>query len=306
MALKEKQIAECADRLAQIGARRNEPMRDHTSFRIGGAADIFAVPKNDDELLSALNTAAELEIPVFCMGNGSNLLVSDDGIEGLVISLISRDCDVSFEGVNMSAGAWSLFSTVVKRSVEAGFTGLEWGAGIPGTVGGACAMNAGAYGGEVKNCLVNVDAIVKNENGYEKKTFAVQPDDLGYRRSKFAFPGMIVTRATFLLAPDDCGARERMADYTHRRTTKQPLSLPSAGSVFKRPEGHFAGALIESAGLKGACVGRAQVSELHAGFIVNTGGATARDVKKLIELIQKRVYDMSGVMLETEIKQIGR
>lgn len=306
MPITQKEIDICFDKLRTLGARRNEPMCEHTSFKIGGCADLFVCPDNADELLFVLNTAAELDIPVFCMGNGTNLLVSDDGIEGLVVTMRTKECDIVIEGTALYANAMSLFSTVAKKSVDAGLSGLEWAAGIPGTVGGACAMNAGAYGGEVKNCLVSVDVIEKRENGYAKNTYAVKEGDLGYRKSKFAYPDMIVTRAHFELSPDDGHTRERMDDYTRRRTTKQPLSQPSAGSVFKRPEGHFAGALIEQAGLKGESCGGAQVSELHAGFIVNKGGATAKDVLALIQLIQKRVYEMSGIMLETEIKQIGR
>ena len=306
MSLDVERIEECYHRLSVLDARKNEPMREHTSFKIGGAADIFVCPKNADEILLALNTASDLDIPVFCMGNGTNLLVSDDGIEGLVVAMRTKDCEIRIDGTELYANAMSLFSSVAKKSVDAGLMGLEWAAGIPGTVGGACAMNAGAYNGEVKNCLVRVDVIEKRGNGYAKNTYAVKEGDLGYRRSKFAYPEMIVTGVHFHLSPDDGHTRERMDDYTKRRTTKQPLNMPSAGSVFKRPEGHFAGSLIEQAGLKGVCVGGAQVSELHAGFIVNKGGATAKDVLALIQLIKDRVFEMSGVRLEEEVRFVGR
>ena len=306
MPITQTKLDTCFDKLKPLGAKRNEPMCEHTSFKIGGCADLFVCVDNADELLFVLNTAAELALPVFCMGNGTNLLVSDDGIEGLVVAMRTKECDVKIDGTALYANAVSLFSTVAKKSVDAGLMGLEWAAGIPGTVGGACAMNAGAYGGEVKNCLVRVDVIEKRENVYVKNTYAVKEDDLGYRTSKFAYPGMIVTGAHFELSPDDGHTRERMDDYTKRRTTKQPLNMPSAGSVFKRPEGHFAGSLIEQAGLKGVKVGGAQVSELHAGFIVNKGGATAKDVLALIQLIKDRVFEMSGVRLEEEVRFVGR
>lgn len=308
MPVTQQQIDLCYTKLKAIGAKKNVPMSDRTSFRIGGAADILVCPKNTDEIMTALTAADLLGLPVMCIGNGSNLLVSDDGIEGLVIMLRSKETDTRIDKADctMYASAFSLFSSVAKKSVDSGLMGLEWGAGIPGTVGGACAMNAGAYGGEIKNCLTKINVIRKQNGGYAECTYDVEPSDLGYRRSRFAFPDMIITGATFSLSPDDGKTRERMDDFTCRRTTKQPLSLPSAGSVFKRPEGHFAGALIEQAGLKGVSVGGAQVSELHAGFIVNRGGATANDVLSLIQLIKQRVFEMSGVQLEEEVRFVGR
>lgn len=302
-----KCIDACFFELETMGAKRNVPMCEHTSFKIGGAADIMFVPEGEAELLFALNCAKKHDVPVFVMGNGSNLLVSDKGIRGLVIKLRAKTADIQFDRDNMlmTVSASTLFSVAVKNSVDEGFMGLEWGAGIPGTVGGAVSMNAGAYGGEIKDRLKSVRIISQTERGYEVSDVDVKYDDLAYRYSRFSFPNAIVLSAVFSLMPDDSKTRERMDSYTRRRTEKQPLSLPSAGSVFKRPEGHFAGALIEEAKLKGFAVGGAQVSELHAGFIVNTGGATAEDVIKLIEIIKNKVYEKSGVMLCEELKLIG-
>ena len=297
----------CFDKLVSFGAIRNVPMSEHTSFRIGGPADIFFVPHNEQELLYALNCAETYDMPVFIMGNGSNLLVNDNGIHALVIKLRETEPHILFDTdkATMNVSASTLFSAAVKRSVENGFMGLEWGAGIPGTVGGAIAMNAGAYGGEIKNSILSISALIKTDTGYEHKDFTVQDGDFAYRYSKYAYPDSIVLNATFALAPDDGEAHMRMEDYTRRRIAKQPLAYPSAGSVFKRPEGHYAGALIEEAGLKGQRIGGAQVSELHAGFIINTGGATAADVLALIDLIKKRVYENSGVKLEEELRITG-
>lgn len=290
-----------------LGAITNASMREHTSFHIGGAADLLFIPKSTDELVFALNCAESFGVPVFVMGNGSNLLVHDRGIRGLVIKIKGSEAQIEFddEHCTMTVSASTLFSVAVKRSVDAGFMGLEWGAGIPGTVGGAISMNAGAYGGEVKNCIKSVDALVKENGSYKVKRFDVCDSDMGYRYSRFSYPEFIITGAEFTLMKDDGEAAQRMAEYTLKRTSKQPLSYPSAGSVFKRPVGHFAGALIEQAGLKGKSVGGAQVSELHAGFIINTGNATADDVCRLIKLIKEKVHDESGVMLEEELKITG-
>lgn len=292
------------ERLSNYNAaiETNAPMRDYTSFRIGGPADVLVTPKDEEAAVSAIAIAKELELPCAVIGNGSNLLVSDAGIEGVVVRIASEFSGITYDGNVLHVLGGTLMSVAAKDSVERGFMGLEWAAGIPGTLGGAVAMNAGAYGGEIKQTLTKVCCYV----GGEVVEIIPKDEDMGYRRSCFAAPDMIVLWAEFTLLPDDGGARERMADFSKRRREKQPLSYPSAGSTFKRPEGYFAGALIEQAGLKGKRIGGAEVSELHAGFVINVGGATCRDVLDLIAYIQNEVYSHSGVQLETEVKFIGR
>ena len=276
-------------------------MRAYTTFKAGGKARLLALPRNEGELVACLNAAAENGVSHYVIGNGSNILVRDGGFPGLIIKIGQGFSKLQVQGNVLSAGAGARMSVTAKTALSAGLMGLEWAAGIPGSVGGAVAMNAGAYGGEIKQALRRVRAI---EDGAIHE-FSVQPEELGYRKSAYCAPARIVLCAEFELLPDDGGAAARMADYAARRREKQPLSLPSAGSTFKRPEGHFAGALIEQAGLKGTRVGGAEVSTLHAGFIVNAGGATARDITDLIALVQARVFDMSGVRLEPEVKIIG-
>ena len=282
--------------------RTNAPMAEYTSFRIGGPAELLFMPEDREQLEIGMSKAEELGVPYMIIGNGSNLLVSDGGIDGLVIRIAGDFSGIEYSGNKLKARAGTLISAAAKDSVERGLMGLEWAAGIPGTVGGAVAMNAGAYGGEIKQVLTNVEYI---EDG-EVRSAEPGEGDLGYRFSRFTAPERIVLSAEFSLSPDDGVTRERMRDYAERRRTKQPLAYPSAGSTFKRPAGRYAGALIEQAGLKGASVGGAEVSTLHAGFIINKGGATCEDVKRLIELVQERVYESSGVALETEVKLIGR
>ncbi|MDR0839852.1 MAG: UDP-N-acetylmuramate dehydrogenase [Christensenellaceae bacterium] len=282
--------------------RVHVPMAEHTSFRIGGPADLFFEPEDAPSLARALRLAKECGAPVFILGNGTNLLVSDRGIEGLVIHLGERFSGMRCEGNRVHALAGTLVSGLAAYAAAQGLMGLEWAAGIPGSVGGAVAMNAGAYGGEVAQSLERVEYL---QHG-EVAVCAPQAGDMGYRYSAFGAPERIVLSATFRLAPDDGGAAQRMRDYAARRKAKQPLASPSAGSAFKRPAGFFAGALIEQAGLKGFRVGGAQVSALHAGFIINTGGATSADVRGLIAEVQKRVFERSGVRLEPEVKFVGR
>ncbi|MDO4567475.1 MAG: UDP-N-acetylmuramate dehydrogenase [Clostridia bacterium] len=277
------------------------PMREYTSFRIGGPAAALYEPSDAAELICALNAAQALRLPVFVMGNGTNLLVSDKGIDALVIRLGEAMSSVSVCGERVTAGAGALMSSVAKQSVAAGLMGLECLSGIPGSLGGAVAMNAGAYGAQVGDSVTTVWGVKDGE----LRQFDVFNGDFGYRFSSFAAPDVIVCAVELSLKRDDGTARARMAECTRARTEKQPLAYPSAGSVFKRPNGNFAGALIERAGLKGLSVGGAQVSELHAGFIINRGNATCEDVLELIYRVQKAVFDEFGVMLETEIKHIG-
>lgn len=281
--------------------RRSVPMREHTTFRIGGPALGFFEPESFEELSDVLNTAHELDVPVFIMGNGSNLLVSDNGIKALVIKIGESLSEINIDGSIVTSGAGALLSNVARQSIASGLMGLELISGIPGTIGGALAMNAGSYGAQIGDFVVSVKGI-KNGKLIECD---IRDGDFGYRTSSFGAPEFIVCEATLKLKPDDGGAVGRMAETSRLRREKQPLTYPSAGSVFKRPEGHFAGALIDNAGLKGFQIGGAQVSELHAGFIVNKGGATCSDVLNLIYHIQKTVFDKFGVMLETEVKYIG-
>ncbi|MBO4848477.1 MAG: UDP-N-acetylmuramate dehydrogenase [Clostridia bacterium] len=271
---------------------------DCTTFRTGGRIALFAEPKDADAACRLLSYADKNGVPYYLIGNGSNLLIPDEGLDKLFIKLSGELCSFRMDGDILKCGAGASMAAAAKYSVSCGFMGLEWAAGIPGTVGGAVAMNAGAYGGEIKQVL---SSITYYSDGCLKHIEA-DPDALGYRRSDYSYPDMTVLEAEFKLLPDDGGAKERMEDYSARRRDKQPLNYPSAGSTFKRPEGHFAGALIEGAGLKGTSVGGACVSRKHAGFVVNTGGATTRDILELIDIVRNTVYEKYGVMLEPEVK----
>lgn len=280
----------------------NEPMSRHTTFRVGGPADLMYFPASSSQLVKALNAAEERQIPVLVMGNGSNMIVRDGGIRGLVIVLGERFSQISIEGEILSTQAGASMARVAAAAQAASLSGLEFISGIPGTLGGGCAMNAGAYGGQLSDVLVDAEVY---RNG-EIRTLSREELKMGYRTTLPLREGGIVLSARFRLTPDDGEAiMARMKDLNARRRDKQPLNFPSAGSTFKRPEGYFAGALIEQAGLKGRTVGGAQVSEKHAGFIVNIGGATAKDITDLIALVQEEVRRASGVQLETEVRIIG-
>lgn len=288
------------EKIGKIEYRLNEPASRHTTFRIGGPISVFAEPADEIELSVLICAAKEMGYPYYVIGNGSNLLISDKGIDGLVIKIGEKMSDVRIDGTRVYAQAGALLCSVAKSSVAAGLKGLEWAAGIPGFVGGAVAMNAGAYGGDI-------GSVVKNVTFYEAgkiRRASVSDDDFGYRRSAFSFPERIVLNVEFELCCDDGTAKGLMEEYNVRRKSKQPLEFPSAGSTFKRPEGHFAGQLIEQAGLKGRSIGGAMVSSKHAGFIINTGDATCDDVTKLIELIKAEVFKNSGIMLEPEVKTL--
>lgn len=280
----------------------NEPMSRHTTFRVGGPADLMYFPASSSQLVKALSAAEERQIPVLVMGNGSNMIVRDGGIRGLVIVLGERFSQISIEGEILSAQAGASMARVAAAAQASSLSGLEFASGIPGTLGGGCAMNAGAYGGQLSDVLVDAEVYL---NG-EIRTLSREELQMGYRTTLPLREGGIVLSARFKLTPDDGEAiMARMKDLNARRRDKQPLNFPSAGSTFKRPEGYFAGALIEQAGLKGRTVGGAQVSEKHAGFIVNIGGATAKDITDLIALVQEEVLRASGVRLETEVRIIG-
>ena len=286
-----------------IEYRLNEPMRAHTTFKIGGEADIFIIPASPAALISAVKKCAELEIPYFILGNGSNLLVSDGGIEGAVISLAGIN-GISAKGEKITCGAGAMLSSVCLKALSLSLTGIEFAYGIPGTAGGALYMNAGAYGGQMADVIESAECLTASG---EIKTLKKEDMRLGYRSSVFKKGGLIIISLTLALKKGDkAEIKAEMDELLNRRKQKQPLEYPSAGSTFKRPEGYFAGALIEKNGLKGLTVGGAQVSEKHAGFVINRGGATAADVKALIGKIQKKVFENDGVMLEPEVIFTGR
>ena len=281
----------------------DELMSKHTTFKIGGPADFFLTPQNEEQLKKAYLAAKQAELPVLILGNGSNLLVGDKGIRGVVICLFKKMDSIEFCGEKLVAGCGVPMSRVSNAALKAELGGFEFASGIPGTVGGGVYMNAGAYGFELKDIIETVRYMDSEGNISE---LTCDECEFGYRESIFEKKGYIVLGCTFKLKKDNADViREKINDYAQRRNTKQPIEKPSAGSVFKRPEGYFAGALIENANLKGFSIGGAQVSEKHAGFIVNTGGATARDILDLIKHIQAVVYEKNGVKLETEVKLVG-
>lgn len=280
-----------------------EPMKNHVTFRVGGPADFFVTPKNYEELSGVLKCCAKYEMPCYIMGNGSNLLVSDQGYRGVVIQLFRQLNDIQCEGNVIRAQAGALLSAVANRALEEKLTGFEFAAGIPGTLGGACVMNAGAYGGEMKDVLKSVTVLTREG---ERITLQKNELELGYRTSIIAKKDYIVLEAEIELEAGDAEEiKAVMDDLKERRTTKQPLEYPSAGSTFKRPEGYFAGKLIQSSGLQGFQVGGAQVSEKHCGFVINKDQATAADIAELIRQVQDRVEEKFGVRLETEVKRLG-
>lgn len=280
-----------------------EPMSKHTSFRIGGPADFFVQPANEEELWNALYLARQEKVPFFIVGNGSNLLVSDEGFRGMILHTGGMLKDISVEESVIYAQAGALLSTVAKTALEHGLAGMEFAAGIPGTLGGAVCMNAGAYGGEMKDILL--DAEVLTQEG-ERLVLPVEELDLSYRHSVIFEKNYVVLAAHIRLSRGDTAEiKNRMNELAGARRDKQPLEYPSAGSTFKRPEGYFAGKLIQDAGLKGYTVGGAQVSEKHSGFVINRGGATAEEVRFLIRQVQQKVRSQFGVELEPEVRMLG-
>ena len=289
---------------ANIEYKSNEPMKAHTTFKIGGSADILITVDTIDELKAVLAICKESGIPSMILGKGSNLLVSDDGIEGAVIEFSGDFKEVTVEGDTITCGAGVSLSKACTVALEQSLSGLEFAYGIPGTVGGAVFMNAGAYGGETRDVCAEVTALTKDG---EVVTVSGADCCFGYRRSVFKDNGSIILFSKYKLTPDSSDAiKARMDDYMDRRRTKQPLEFPSAGSVFKRPEGAFAGTLIEGCGLKGKRIGGAEVSEKHAGFIINAGDATCDDVMALVAFIQDTVKRETGYTLEREIIRTGR
>lgn len=289
----------CTDRPLLL----EEPMSRHTSFRIGGPADMMAMPKNEAELSNLLQKAAANNIPVTLIGNGSNLLVRDKGIRGLVIKLGNMLNEIVVDGNKITFGSGVSLALASRKAAENSLSGMEFAVGIPGSIGGAVYMNAGAYDGE----MANVVAAVRVMDATGKVTImSAEELRFGYRKTALQESGLIVTSVTVVLQKaEQQKIMAKMDDFSQRRISKQPLELPSAGSMFKRPPGYFAGTLIEQTGLKGYSVGGAQISEKHAGFVVNTGNATAADVLGLIKDVQDRVLAAHGVLLQPEVLVIG-
>lgn len=280
----------------------NEPMSRHTTFRVGGPADVMFLPESEEQLVGALECAKKAGVPALVIGNGSNLLVLDGGIRGLVIALGEGFAAITRTENIITAWAGASLARVSAYAQASGLAGLEFASGIPGTLGGGCAMNAGAYGGQLSDVLIDAEVYMDGR----LQTLTRDEMQMGYRTTLPLRNGGVVLSARFGLTPDDPEAiAERMRDLNARRRDKQPLNYPSAGSTFKRPEGYFAGALIEQAGLKGRAVNGAQVSEKHAGFIVKTGETSAADILELIHIVQTEVRERFGVILEPEVRIIG-
>lgn len=281
----------------------DEPMSRHTTFRVGGPAKLMALPKTEEETVAAVRLARELEVrPVF-VGNGSNLLVDDAGLDAFVVKMTPGLSWWQTEGTVLTAGSGILLGSLANEAARHGLTGLEFAHGIPGSLGGAVTMNAGAYDGEMRQVVIFVRVL---DHRGEIAEIPAEQCEFSYRHSAFSGGERLILSAALQLAEGDQTAiRGRMEELMARRKAKQPLEYPSAGSTFKRPEGYFAAALIDRCGLKGLTVGGAQVSEKHAGFIINTGGATCRDILDLMEQVRERVFRETGVELEPEVKYLG-
>lgn len=281
----------------------DEPMCKHTTFRLGGPADFYLCPTEVKQVEEILHICKEEEMPYFILGNGSNLLVSDKGFRGVVIQIYKNMNQIQVEGEKVKAQAGALLSAIAKKAAQAELTGMEFASGIPGTLGGAAVMNAGAYGGEMKDILESVTVLTG-----EGEILVLESSQLhmGYRTSVIKEKGYIVMEATLALKKGDKEQiQEQMDDLKERRVSKQPLEFPSAGSTFKRPEGYFAGKLIQDTGLRGYQVGGAKISDKHCGFVINTGDATADDVAQLIRNVQDKVYEKFQVKLEPEVRFLG-
>jgi UDP-N-acetylmuramate dehydrogenase len=282
----------------------NAPMTEHTTFKIGGAADVLIFPSNAQEVAKIFKLIDEFKISCTILGNGSNVLVLDKGIRGAVVKFSDKFFgNIRREGTKIFAGAGAKLKDVSNFAAENNLSGMEFAIGIPGSIGGAVFMNAGAYDGEMKNVVAQVMAV--SPSG-ELKIFSGESLDLGYRQSVFQTNGYAICEVELnLIEGNGEEIKNKMADFTQKRESKQPLEFPSAGSTFKRPKGYFAGTLIDNTGLKGFRVGGAMVSEKHAGFVVNVGNATAADVLNLIEEVKRRVKEVHGVTLTPEVRIIG-
>lgn len=301
--MKQEIITRLEQILTKDRIRQNEPMKNHTTFRVGGPADIFLTP-SAEELPAVLSVCREEQMPVTVIGNGSNLLVGDQGIRGVVICIGSGMRGIRVDGEKIFLEAGVTLAAAAQQAAKAGLTGLEFASGIPGTFGGAVVMNAGAYGGEMKDVIVSVRVI--SEDG-EILTLSKEELDLSYRHSVIPERGYLVIDGELLLTreKDPDQITERMEELKKKRIEKQPLEYPSAGSTFKRPEGYFAGKLIMDAGLRGFSVGGAAVSEKHCGFVINKGNATAADICALMDEVTRIVKEKYAVTLEPEVKKVG-
>lgn len=292
------------EKLGEKAVLEDCDMSRFTSFRAGGKADLLIMPETIEDLKFTLRELSKEDMPRMVMGNGSNILVRDGGYKGAIVKLGEAFGSVTIQGETLTAGSGTLMSAVAKAALDAELSGFEFASGIPGSLGGAVFMNAGAYGGEMADIIREARILAKD--GSREYVLSCQELGLGYRHSVLHETGDIVVSAVLRLARGEGAViREKMKELTAKRNEKQPVSLPSAGSFFKRPEGHFAGKLIQDAGLKGMSLGGAQVSPLHSGFIVNTGGATASDILRLMEVVQATVLDKFGVKLEPEVRIIG-
>lgn len=296
-------INELTEKISCESLYFEEPMKNHTSFKIGGPAEVLVIPKNTGELKDALNIAKKYNKEIFVTGNGSNLLFSDNGFKGMIIKIQDGFCDFEINDNKVVSGAGMLLSKLAKEIMKNELKGFEFASGIPGTLGGAVYMNAGAYGGEMKDVVTKVKVVTS-----AGKILELSQDELefGYRHSAIQKNGYIVVEVEMTFEKGNYNDIKAIVDdLTEKRTSKQPLHLPSAGSTFKRPPNNFAGKLIQDSGLRGVRFGDAQVSEKHCGFVVNLGSATAEDVNTLIEFVQKVVYDKFQVKLEPEVRIIG-
>ena len=283
--------------------RINEPMKNHTTFKIGGPAQYYVTPESVTQIQEVVSLCRDMNIPLHVIGNGSNILVGDDGVDGVVLALFNTFSDYEIKDNMITAQAGMSLIKLAVIALREGLTGLEFASGIPGSVGGAVYMNAGAYDGQMKDVVTSVTVLDEAGN---IRILGRDELDMGYRTSAVAKNNMIVLQVVIELKYGDKEQiKARMNQLSELRKQKQPLEYPSAGSTFKRPEGYFAGKLIADAGLKGYSIGGAAVSEKHAGFVVNMGGATAKDVVELTDYIKKRIIEQFGVTLELEIKKIG-
>lgn len=281
----------------------NEPMKNHTSFRVGGLADVLVKPKSEEEIINLIKYLKENSIPYFVMGNGSNLLVKDGGIRGVVIKISKEFSCFKIDGNKIFVSAGCMLSVIGKALLKEGLTGFEFASGIPGTIGGALTMNAGAYGGEMKDIVKEVKVI--DENG-DIKILTNEEMEFSYRKSILNRKNYVILSATLELNKGNIDEiKDTMNEITKKRVTNQPLNMPSAGSTFKRPEGYFAAKLIEDAGLKGLTLRGAQVSDKHSGFIINNGDATAKDLLNLMYIVKNIVKSKFNIQLEEEVKIIG-
>lgn len=295
---------ELGERIPGVCIEENVPMAQYTSFRAGGKARMMVIPADAEQLRAVLGVLSGSGVQYMVLGNGTNILVKDSGYDGVIVKIGSGFDYVRQEGCRLVCGSGTRMSVAAKAALEGGLSGFEFASGIPGFTGGAVFMNAGAYGGEMKDILRRAKIVSKDGS----REFYMTADELemGYRHTKLHDTGDIVTEVEFVLEEGNrTQIKAKMSELMEKRNSKQPVNFPSAGSFFKRPEGYFAGKLIQDAGLKGLSVGGAQVSELHSGFIINRGGATATDILQLMEMIQARVFDEFGVRLETEVRIIG-